>query len=324
MSNPTSASTSTSTSIPPSVPTAVPTSASTSVPPSVPTGVPASIVVTAASGQLGRLAVEALLARGVPASGIVATSRDVTRIKDLADRGVVVRRADFTEPDSLPAAFEGADKVLLISTTTVDERVANHRRAIDAAVAAGASLVAYTSMLRADTSSTALAATHRATEEYLRERVPGVMLRNGWYVENYTAQLPHILRNGALVGAAGRGRISAATRADYADAAAAVLTTGGHAGNVYELGADEAFTLAGLAAAISSATGKRITYTDLPADEFARTLADAEVPAELAEVLVGAELAMKEGELFTDSGDLRRLIGRPTTTPAEAIAAALA
>ncbi|MEV5776742.1 SDR family oxidoreductase [Streptomyces antimycoticus] len=282
-----------------------------------------SIVVTAASGQLGRLTVEALLARGVPASDIIATSRDVTRIKDLADRGVVVRRADFAEPDSLPAAFEGADNLLLISTTTVNERVANHRRAIDAAVTAGASLVAYTSMLRADMSTTALSPTHRATEEYLRERVPSVMLRNGWYLENYTAQLPQVLRGGAVVGAAGQGRISAATRADYADAAAVVLTTSGHAGKVYELGGDEAFTLTELAAAISAATGKQIEYTDLTADAFARVLADADVPAELAHVLVDADLAMGRGEMFTDSGDLRRLIGRPTATPAEAITAAL-
>jgi len=282
------------------------------------------IVVSAASGQLGRLTVEALLTRGVPASGIVATSRDVTRIKDLADRGVVVRRADFAEPDSLPAAFEGADRLLLVSTTTVSERVANHRRAIDAAVAAGVSLVAYTSMLRADTSTASLSPTHRATEEYLRERVPSVMLRNGWYLENYTAQLPQVLRQSAVVGAAGRGRISAAARADLADAAAVVLTTDGHAGRAYELGGDEAFTLAGLAAAISAATGRRIEYTDLAPDAFARVLADAGVPAELAHVLVDADLAMGRDEMFTDSGDLRRLIGRPTTTPAEAVAAALA
>ncbi|WP_030898883.1 SDR family oxidoreductase [Streptomyces sp. NRRL F-5126] len=283
-----------------------------------------SIVVTGASGQLGRLTVEALLARGVPASGIVATSRDITKLKDFADRGIVVRPADFAEPDGLPAAFEGADKLLLISTTTVDERVANHRRAIDAAVAAGVPLVAYTSMLRADTSSTALADTHRETEEYLRERVPSVMLRNGWYLENYTAQLPQVLSGGAIVGAAGEGRISAATRADYADAAAAVLATGGHAGKVYELGGDEAFTLAGFAAEVSSATGQRIRYTDLPAGQFARVLAESGVPGELARVLVDADVAMGRGELFTDSGDLRRLIGRPTTAPAEAISAALA
>ena len=282
-----------------------------------------SIVVTAASSHLGRHTVEALLARGVPASDIVATSRDVSRIKDLADRGVVVRRADFAEPASLPAAFEGVEKLLLISTTELDERVANHRRAIDAAVTAGASLVAYTSMLHADTATSVLGVTHHATEQDLRDRAPSVMLRNGWYLENYTAQLPQVLRSGVVVGATRRGRISAATRADYADAAAVVLTTDGHAGRAYELGGDEAFTLAELAATISAVTGKQITETDLPADEFTQVLTCAGLPAELAHVLVDADLAMGRGELFTDTGDLRRLIGRPTVRPAEAISAAL-
>ena len=282
-----------------------------------------SIVVTAASSQLGRHAVEALLARGVPASGIVATSRDISRIKDFADRGVAVRRADFAEPDSLPAAFEGVEKLLLISTTDVDERVANHRRAIDAAVAAGVSLVAYTSMLHADTAASVLGVTHYATEQDLRDRVPSVMLRNGWYLENYTAQLPPVLRGGTLAGATGQGRISAATRADYADAAAAVLTTDGHAGRAYELGGDEAFTLAELAATISAVTRTQIAHVDLMAPEFTRVLTDAGLPAELAHVLADADLAMGRGELFTDSGDLRRLIGRPTVRPAEAITAAL-
>jgi NAD(P)H dehydrogenase (quinone) len=282
-----------------------------------------SIVVTAASSQLGRHAVEALLARGVPASGIVATSRDISRIKDLADRGVAVRRADFAEPDSLPAAFEGVEKLLLISTTDVDERVANHRRAIDAAVAAGVSLVAYTSMLHADTATSVLGVTHYATEQDLRDRAPSVMLRNGWYLENYTGQLAQVLRGGTLAGATGQGRISAATRADYADAAAVVLTTDGHAGRAYELGGDEAFTLAELAATISAVTRTQIAHVDLTAEGFTHVLTGAGLPAELAHVLVDADLAMGRGELFTDTGDLRRLIGRPTLRPAEAISAAL-
>ncbi|MHC3472648.1 SDR family oxidoreductase [Streptomyces sp. 7R007] len=283
-----------------------------------------SIVVTGATGQLGRLAVEALLRRGVPASQIVATGRDISRIKDLADRGVVVRRADFADQDSLTAAFAGVDKLLLISTTTVNERLGNHRRAIDAALAAGVSLVAYTSMSHADTATTILAATHRATEEYLRERnVPSVLLRNSWYLENYTAQLPVVLEYGTVTGAAGQGRISAAARADYAEAAAAVLTTEGHAGEVYELGGDEAFTLAEFATAVSAATGKEISCTDLPADELVQVLIGAGLPAELAKVLTDADLGMSRDELFTDSGDLSRLIDRPTTSLASAIAEAL-
>ncbi len=269
-----------------------------------------SIVVTAASGNLGRLTVEALLSRGVPAADIVTTSRDITRIKDFADRGVQVRRADFAEPDSLPAAFEGADKLLLISTTTPSERVANHRRAIDAAVAAGVSMVAFTSMLHADSSTTILAPTHWATEQYLHERIPYVMLRNSWYLENYTVQLPQVLSGGVLLGAAGQGRISAATRADYAEAAATVLSTDGHVGQTYELGGDEAFTLTELAAAISAAAGKQIEYTDLPVEAFARALTEAGMPADLAGVLSDADRAMSHDELYTESSDLRKLIGR--------------
>jgi NAD(P)H dehydrogenase (quinone) len=283
-----------------------------------------SIVVTGATGQLGRLTVEALLRRGVPASDVVATGRDIAGIKDLADRGVGVRRADFADPGSLAAAFAGAGKLLLISTTTMDERFGNHRRAIDAALAAGVSLLAYTSMAQADTAATVLAATHRATEEYLRERaVPSVLLRNYWYLENYTGQLPLVLQHGTVLGAAGQGRVSAASRADLAEAAAVVLTTEGHAGAVYELGGDEAFTLAELATAISAAAGKQITYTDLPAPDFTQALTGAGLASELADVLADADLGLGRGELFTSSGDLRRLIGRPTTPLADAIAAAL-
>jgi NAD(P)H dehydrogenase (quinone) len=284
-----------------------------------------SVVVTGATGQLGRLAVEALLRRGVPAPDIIATGRDTAGIKDLGDRGVTLRRADFADTGSLAAAFAGADRLLLISASfPVGERVANHRRAIDAALAAGVSLVAYTSMSHADTATNVLASTHRATEEYLRERgVPSVLLRNSWYLENYTAQLPLILQSGTVAGAAGQGRVSAAARTDYAEAAAAVLTAEGHAGAVYELGGDEAFTLAELAAAISAAAGKQITYTDLPANEFARVLAGAGLPAEVADSVADADLGLSRGELFTGSGDLRRLIGRPTTPLDDAIAAAL-
>jgi NAD(P)H dehydrogenase (quinone) len=283
------------------------------------------IAVTGATGQLGRLTVEALLRRGIPAADIIATGRDIARIKDLADRGVTVRRADFADPGSLAEAFTGADRLLLVSASVpVGERVAHHRRAIDAAESAGVSLVAYTSMSHAESATTILASTHRATEEYLRERaVPSVLLRNSWYLENYTDQLPLILRDGTVVGSAGQGRISAAARADYAEAAAVVLTGEGHAGQVYELGGDEAFTLAELAAAISAATGKQITYTGLPADRLTQVLTGAGLPAELAHVLADADLGMSRGELFTDSGDLRRLIGRPATALADAIADAL-
>ncbi|MER5446986.1 SDR family oxidoreductase [Streptomyces sp. NPDC002766] len=283
------------------------------------------IVVTGATGQLGRLTVEALLRRGIPAADIIATGRDIAGIKDLADRGITVRRADFAQTDGLAEAFAGAERLLLISASVpVGERVANHRRVIDAAASAGVSLVAYTSTTHADTATTVIGATHGETEAYLRDcGIPSVLLRNGWYLENYTSQLPQILQNGAVVGAAGEGRISAASRADYAEAAAVVLTAEGHTGAVYELGGDESFTLTELAAAISAAAGKQVTYADLPVADFAQVLAAAGLPAELAEVLADADRGMNRGEMYTDSGDLRRLIGRPPVTLAEALAAAL-
>jgi len=284
-----------------------------------------TIVVTGATGQLGRLTVEALLRRGMPPADIIATGRDIARIKDLADRGITVRRADFADTDGLAETFAGADRLLLISASVpVGERVANHRRVIDAAASAGVTVVAYTSTTHADTATTVIGATHRETEEYLRDHaISSVLLRNGWYLENYTSQLPQILRNGAVVGAAGEGRISAALRADYAEAAAVVLTTEGHTGAVYELGGDESFTLTELAAAISAVAGNQVTHTDLPVADFAQVLAAAGLPTEMAEVLADADRGISRGEMYTDSGDLRRLIGRPPVPLAQALAGAL-
>lgn len=282
-----------------------------------------SIVVTGATGHLGRLIVEALLRRGVSAADIVATGRTLDGIKDLADRGVMVRHADFGDEAGLREAFVGGDKLLLVSTTTPSERLGNHKRAIDAALEAGVSLIAYTSMLRADSATTILGVGHRETEEYLGERdAPAAFLRNGWYLENYADQLPVYLQNHAILGAGGNGRVSAASRADYAEAAAAVLTTEGQAGAVYELGGDSSFTLPELAAAVSSATDEEVSYQDLPVARLAEVYRRVGLPAEISDALADADRGLAQGELFTDSGDLRKLIGRPTTTLPDAIAAA--
>jgi NAD(P)H dehydrogenase (quinone) len=283
-----------------------------------------SITVTGATGQLGRLVVEDLLRRGVAPHHIVATGRDTDRLADLAEQGVQVRRADFADPGSLSEAFKGARKVLLVSTTTVGERLGNHTRAIDAAKEAGAELIVYTSTLNARTARMLLADAHARTEQHLRDSgVPFVVLRNGWYLENYTAQFPLYLETGVVPGSAGTGRVSAASRRDYAEAAAAVLTSEGHEGSVYELGGDSAFTLAELAAALSGATGREVVYRDLPADQYRGALLDAGLPAELAEVLADSDLGLARGELFTESAELHRLIGRPTTSLTEALTGAL-
>jgi NAD(P)H dehydrogenase (quinone) len=282
-------------------------------------------LVTGASGHLGRLAVHALLERGVGASDVVATARNTEDVADLAGLGVQTRAADYTDPASLKEALAGVDRVLLVSSSAVGERVAQHANVIDAAKDAGVELLAYTSITRADTSTMALAEEHRATEELLAaSRLPTVLLRNSWYLENYTGQLATTLEHGAVLGAAGEGRVSAATRADYAAAAAAALVAEDQAGRVHELGGDTAFTLTEYAAAVSAESGTEVAYRDLSAEDYRAALTSVGLPEAYAAILADSDLALARGELYTDSGDLARLIGRPTTTPAEAIRAALA
>lgn len=282
-----------------------------------------SIIVTGATGHLGRLAVEALLARGVPAEHIVATGRRIDTLTDLQQRGVTVRRADYTDPASLRAAFAGAEKLLLVSSSEVGQRLPQHRNAITAAKDAGVGLIAYTSLTRADTSTLLLATEHRGTEQALAESgVPHVLLRNGWYTDNYTDQLPTYLQHGIL-GSAGTGQVSAATRADYAEAAAAVLTTDGHEGAVYELGG-EPFTMPKLAAAVSAATGQDVTYTDVPVDQYTQILLGAGLPEPVAAVYADGDRGVADGELYVEGNGLDKLIGRAPTSLTDAVTAAVA
>jgi NAD(P)H dehydrogenase (quinone) len=282
-------------------------------------------LVTGASGHLGRLTVQALLDRGVAPSDIVATARNTDAIADLTTLGVDTRAADYTDPASLEQAFAGVDRALLVSSSAVGERVAQHGHVIEAAKTAGVELLGYTSVTRADTSRMLLAEEHRLTEELLAASgLPTVLLRNSWYLENYTAQAATALEHGAVLGAAGEGRVSAATRADFAAAAAAALVADDQAGRVYELGGDTAFTLEEYAAELAAAAGTPVAYRDLPAAEYSAALVGAGLPQPYAEILADSDLGLARGELLADSGDLSRLIGRPTTTPAEAIRTALA
>ncbi len=281
-------------------------------------------VITGASGQLGRLVIDQLLKK-VPAAQIIAAVRSPEKLADLAAKGVQVRKADYSQPETLDSAFAGAEKVLLISSSETGQRVTQHKAVIEAAERAGIKLLAYTSVLHADTSSLALAEEHRQTERALAESsVPSVLLRNGWYSENYTASIPSDLQHGAHFGCAGDGRISTATRADYAAAAVAVLTaTDDQAGNVYELAGDEAFTLSEFAAEISRQAGKPVPYTDLPEAAFKGALLQAGLPQALAELVANSDAAAAKGALFDDSRQLSTLIGRPTTPLSVSVAAAL-
>jgi NAD(P)H dehydrogenase (quinone) len=281
------------------------------------------IVVTGATGKLGRLVVEGLLKK-VPAREIAAAVRSPAKAEALASRGVAIRRADYSKPETLATALAGAEKVLLVSSSEVGQRTAQHAAVVDAAKRAGVRLLAYTSVLHGDASKLALAAEHQATESAIRASgLPWVFLRNGWYVENYTGNLGPALQHGAIVGSAGDGRIAAAARADYAEAAVAVLTSPGHERKAYELAGDRPFTMAELAAEVSRQVGKAIAYRDLPPEQYKAVLTGAGVPGPYAELLVDSDLGIAKGELDDSSGDLRRLIGRPTTPLADAVAAAL-
>lgn len=282
------------------------------------------IVVTGASGQLGRLVIEALL-QTVPASQVVAAVRNPAKAGDLAARGVQVRQADYSQPATLDAAFKGADKLLLISSSEVGQRVAQHRAVIEAAQRAGVKLVAYTSILHADSSPLGLAAEHQETEALLRASgLPFVLLRNGWYTENYAGGIPAALAHGVVLGSAGAGRIASAARADYAAAAAAVLTQADQAGRIYELAGDGSYTLAEFAAEIARQSDKAVVYQDLPEADYKAALLSVGLPEGLAGMLADSDVGASRGGLFDDSHQLSQLIGRPTTPLAASVSAALA
>jgi NAD(P)H dehydrogenase (quinone) len=280
------------------------------------------IVVTGATGHLGRHVVEQLLEK-VPAEQITAVVRDEQKAADLAARGVRLAVADYNAPETFDSLFAAGDKVLLISGNEFDKgRVRQHQVVIDAARAAGVALLAYTSA--PGTLKAALADDHRATEEVLlASGLPYTLLRNGWYFENYTENLAPVLEHGAVVQAAGAGRISAASRADYAAAAVAVLTGEGHENKTYELGGDEPFGFAEYAAELSRQTGKEIAYTPVTPEALTGILTGAGLPAAFAGILAGVDASIEKGELVVTTGDLTRLTGRPAQSLTEAVTAAV-
>ena len=281
-----------------------------------------SIVVTGSTGHLGRHVVEQLLEK-VPAEQITAVVRDEAKGADYAARGVKLAVADYNAPETFDGLFAAGDKVLLISGNEFDKgRPAQHQVVIDAAKAAGVALLAYTSA--PGTLTAALADDHRATEKaLLASGLPYSLLRNGWYNENYTENLAPVLEYNAVVQAAGDGRVSTASRADYAAAAVAVLTGEGHENTTYELGGDEPWGFAEYAAELSRQTGKEIVYNAVPVEAYTEILTGAGLPAPLAGILAGVDASIEKGELVVSSGDLSRLTGRPATPIAASIEAAL-
>jgi NAD(P)H dehydrogenase (quinone) len=280
-----------------------------------------SIVVTAATGHLGQLVIDELLRR-VPADQVVAVARNAEKAAGLADRGVEVRIADYNDPAALATAFGAGDTVLLISGLEPN-RVAQHQSVIDAAKAAGVARIAYTSVLGGPEADFDLAADHLTTEQAILESgLPYTFLRNGWYHEVYTAQIAVQLEHG-VIGSAGDGRIGSASRRDYAAAAAAVLTGEGHEKAAYELNGDTAWTLTEYAAELSRQSGQDVAYNNVPAETHLQILLGAGLPEFFAPILVDVDNAIERGRLAGRGSDLSRLIGRPTTPLADAIAVAL-
>ena len=282
-----------------------------------------SIVVTGATGQLGRLIVQHLLADGVPAADITATGRTIERLSDLAEQGVRVVKSDYSDVDSLVAAFTGAQTLMLVSGSEVGQRAAQHRNAIEAAKTAGVQRIVYTSVLNADRTALPVAPEHVETEAMLRESgITTTLLRNGWYTENYLGDLAQAAQTGEIVAAVGQGRVASATRDDYAAAAAKVLTTEGHDGKTYELSGDVAWTFTDLAAAATEVLGRPVVYREVTVDEHRAILESAGLDAGTIGFVLGMDENTANGELADVTGELSALIGRPTTPLADALRAA--
>ncbi|MCK3685094.1 SDR family oxidoreductase [Maribellus sp. YY47] len=278
------------------------------------------IGITGATGQLGQLVVEQLKAK-TNSENIVALVRSPEKAAEL---GIEARAFDYDQPEQLVGALKGIDRLLLISANEIGKRERQHSNVIEAAKKAGVSWIVYTSLLHADTSSLSLAGEHRATEAALKNSgVDHTILRNGWYTENYTGSIPGALGAGAFVGSAGDGKISSASRADFAEAAAVVLTNETYKGELLELAGDESYTLNDLAAEITKQSGKNIPYNNLAESEYAEILKSVGLPEFYADAIASWDVSASKNDLFDDSKQLSKLIGRPTTPLADTVKAAL-
>ncbi|RKE63773.1 SDR family oxidoreductase [Microbacterium sp. AG238] len=284
-----------------------------------------TILITGASGQLGHLVVEALLARGVSPDTIVAGARDLTKLAGLADRGVRTARVDYDDPASLNAALADVESVLLISASEPGKRFAGHKNVIDAAAAANVSKLVYTSAPKATTFEWALGAEHKATEEAIAASgVPAVIVRNNWYIENYLPDVQRAAESGVIAASVGEGLIAAASRADFAEGAAVVLLEDGHIGEVYEFAGDTRIDYDAVAAGAAEVLGRDVAYVRVSTDDHIAALEGAGLDADTARFVAGIDTGIREGVLDVDDNTLSRLIGRPTTPFAEGLRAALA
>lgn len=281
-------------------------------------------MVTGASGHLGRLIIEALLRSGIAADDIVGMARTPAKATALNNLGITIRQGDYVDKASLSAALQGVKRVVLVSSSEVGQRTVQHQNVIDVAKQSGVELLVYTSLLHANSSPLALADEHKQTEEALvTSGIPHIILRNGWYLENYTEHAATAVQHGAVIGAAGQGQVSAASRADYAEAAALVVASNDTVNRVYELAGDAAFTMQEYAEVLSEVSGQPVSYQDMPTSEYEKVLIDLGVPQGFAAVLADSDAGLRVGGLYNDSQSLSKLLGRPTTSIEEALRLAL-
>lgn len=281
------------------------------------------LAVTGATGQLGRLVVEALIERGTAPADIVAIGRDIQKLDDLAVHGVQVRAADYTKPDTLATALEGVDRLLLVSGSAVGQRIRQHANVLAAATDAGVGFIAYTSAPKADNTDLALAPEHKATEAMIRESgIPFALLRNNWYTENYFQVLEQAQYTGLIIASLGDGTVASASRRDYAEAAAVVLAGDGHDGTVYELSGDVAWGYEELAATIGDLIGRDVVYRRVSAKDHRKFLTKAGIPMGQAAFAVTLDANTRGGALSLTTGELSTLIGRPTTPLRDTLAEA--
>jgi NAD(P)H dehydrogenase (quinone) len=281
------------------------------------------IAVTGANGKYGSLVIEGLLKK-VPAEKVVAVVRKPAEATLLQERGAQIRQGDYDRPETLTKAFQGVEKILLVSAVVPGQRLRQHKAVVDAAKAAGVNFVAYTSMLNADTSTHMLAAEHLATEQYLANSgLKFALLRNAWYLENHIGMVDAALQQGALVGSAGEGRFASATRADLAQAAVAVLTESAKPKLTYELAGDTSFSMSEFAQELTRRAGREIIYNELDPEAYRNLLTNLGLPSVIVDVLVDADLKARSGDFDSTSKDLSQLIGHPTTTLSEAVKVAI-
>lgn len=272
-----------------------------------------TIAVFGATGQLGAHIIDLLIARGTDAAEIRALGRNAERLAELEAKGVATAQVDLDDAATVAPALEGADTVVLVSTSEVGKRLPQHANAINAAKDAGVKHLVYTSLLNADSSELALAAEHVETEKLIAESgIPATILRNGWYTENHQQDF-EIGRSGTIANSVGDAKLATASRVDYAEAAAVAAADASHAGKTYEL-AGSKWTFADFAAHESEVLGQPVAYQQISAEEEVAALQAAGLDEGTAAFVSGMNQAIAGGALDSSSTALTELIGRPTTS----------